>query len=65
MLKQTQVISRVQAAFDEALSSGDLLFFPSSVYPHLDSASGLQVKDLSYVINSEPYQKNEPCHFAV
>lgn len=45
MLKQTQVISRVQAAFDEALSSGDLLFFPSSVYPHLDSASGLQVKD--------------------
>ena len=42
-MEQKQLISRIQSAFDEALLSGDLLFFPSSVYPHLDF--GVQVKE--------------------
>lgn len=41
--KHQQLFSRVQSAFDEALNSGDLLFFPSTVHQHLDS--GVQVND--------------------
>jgi hypothetical protein len=40
--KQLQLFSRVQSAFDEAVISGDLLFFPSTVHPYLDS--GVQVR---------------------
>ncbi|KAF8497653.1 ATP adenylyltransferase-domain-containing protein [Gautieria morchelliformis] len=35
---------RGESAFDEALSSGDLLFFPSSVHPHLDSGVQFELR---------------------
>jgi hypothetical protein len=31
------IVSRIPDAFDKALSDGDLLFFPSTVYKHEES----------------------------
>jgi len=39
-----QIVSRVQAAFDDALASGDLLFFPSTVHPHEDSGVQFELR---------------------
>lgn len=38
-----EIIARLPASFEKAKESGDLLFFPSTIEPHMDPC-GLEVR---------------------
>ncbi|KAF8575102.1 HIT-like protein [Ramaria rubella] len=44
MSNQAQIISSLQPAFEKALASGDVLFFPSTIHSHSDSGVQFELR---------------------